>query len=133
MYDAAWRPRDWHRHRHHGLPRRARDGPCTRRVHVVSSGVRSGSRPQGALSRDGGRSWTDLGIASPGRARLLADNDRVRFVPARGWSGEVRLVYRAWDRTTIGGLALVAVLQNLFSRGDIVQSRLVLKTNSLCL
>ena len=59
------------------------------------------------FSRDGGRSWSDLVALSPPLARLLAPDDRVRFLPARGWAGTATLTYRLWDRSrgTAGGLA----------------------------
>jgi hypothetical protein len=51
-------------------------------------------------SRDGGRTWTDLGAVSFASARLLTGTDRLRFLPAHGWKGSASLTYRAWDQTT---------------------------------
>jgi hypothetical protein len=51
-------------------------------------------------SRDGGRTWIAVGAVSAGKALLLASSDRLRFMPARGWSGKADITYRAWDLTT---------------------------------
>lgn len=51
-------------------------------------------------SSDGGLTWSDLGAVPAGFARLLADTDRLRFVPAQGWRGIARVEYRAWDQTS---------------------------------
>jgi subtilisin family serine protease len=51
-------------------------------------------------SRDGGRTWSELKMLSPSRARLLAPTDRIRFLPGPGWNGQATLTYRAWDQST---------------------------------
>jgi hypothetical protein len=75
-------------------------------VQDPDAGARAGAAVLGAtgngrwqFSRDGGQTWADLGAPSFAAARLLADLDRVRFVPAAGWTGQARLTYRAWDMT----------------------------------
>jgi hypothetical protein len=52
-------------------------------------------------SLDGGKTWKALGPLSKSSARLLPAGNQtlVRFVPNPGFSGEVRLYYRAWDQT----------------------------------
>ncbi|MFO0844640.1 MAG: cadherin-like domain-containing protein [Gemmataceae bacterium] len=49
------------------------------------------------FSLDGGRSWQDFGDVFHGRARLLRDQDRVRFLPRRGAWGKVAISARPWD------------------------------------
>jgi hypothetical protein len=51
-------------------------------------------------SRDGGKTWGNLGVVSFARARLLIGSDRLRFLPAAGWTGSASITYRAWDQTT---------------------------------
>jgi hypothetical protein len=51
------------------------------------------------FSRDGGKSWQDLGWVESSQARLLSPADRVRFVPLKGFTGTATLSYRAWDMT----------------------------------
>jgi PKD repeat protein len=55
-------------------------------------------------STDGGRSWQTVSSASPsaGSALLLAETDRVRFVPDGGFVGEAggSITVRAWDQTS---------------------------------
>jgi hypothetical protein len=48
-----------------------------------------------------GAAWTDLGAVATGAALLLAPEDLVRFVPQPGFRGVVRLLYRAWDETSV--------------------------------
>jgi hypothetical protein len=48
-------------------------------------------------SPDGMGSWHELGEVRPGRALLLGPDDWLRFVPREGWSGTVKVSYRAWD------------------------------------
>jgi hypothetical protein len=67
-------------------------------------------------SRDGGRTWSELKRLLPARARLLADTDRVRFLPGPGWSGLATLTYRAWDQTS-GMPGSVVNLSQWFSVG----------------
>jgi hypothetical protein len=43
--------------------------------------------------------WKNIGNVSDTRARLLPARAYVRFVPNAGFTGEVRLLYRAWDQT----------------------------------
>jgi hypothetical protein len=43
--------------------------------------------------------WKNMGPASDSAARLLPGRAYVRFVPNPGFTGEVRLRYRAWDQT----------------------------------
>ena len=52
------------------------------------------------FSTNGGNSWTAFGTVSTTDARLLRDNDRVRFVPNAGFLGSAGLSYHAWDQTT---------------------------------
>src|SRR5262249_52371912 len=52
------------------------------------------------FSRDGGRSWVDVGTVSPAQALLLAGSYRLRFVPVANWRGVAELSYRAWDQTS---------------------------------
>jgi hypothetical protein len=74
-------------------------------IAVVSSHSGNGTWQ---FSHDLGKTWTNFPVTSPSSALLLSGRgteDRVRFVPNRGFSGEVRLGYYAWDRTqgAIGG------------------------------
>ena len=46
---------------------------------------------------DGAATWTDLGKVSGKLPRKLSALDRVRFVPATGFTGIAKLIYRAWD------------------------------------
>jgi len=52
-------------------------------------------------SLNNGDTWLQLGTPSTAAARLLpADaNTRVRFVPNANFNGQVKIVFRAWDRT----------------------------------
>jgi hypothetical protein len=43
--------------------------------------------------------WKNMGNVSDTNARLLPGRAYVRFVPNAGFTGEVRLRYRAWDQT----------------------------------
>ena len=51
-------------------------------------------------SLDGLRTWLELAPLRPGQARLLGPDDGLRFVPRPGWSGTVKVGYRAWDGST---------------------------------
>ena len=61
------------------------------------------SNGQWQFSTDAGINWIAIGTTSPKSATLLSaePNNRVRFVPAPGFSGTVMsgLTYRAWDRS----------------------------------
>jgi hypothetical protein len=48
-------------------------------------------------SLDERRTWLELTEAQHGRALLLRERDALRFAPRPGWSGTVKLTYRAWD------------------------------------
>ena len=52
-------------------------------------------------STDGGANWYAVGSVSNAQARVLSDtaNDRIRFVPAAGFSGNATISFRAWDRS----------------------------------
>src|SRR5207253_2765471 len=49
-----------------------------------------------------GTSWLDLAGASTSAARLLNNGagNRIRFVPAAGFSGSAGFTFRAWDGTS---------------------------------
>jgi ELWxxDGT repeat protein len=53
------------------------------------------------FSTNGGTTWQNLGTPSESSARLLAADSltKIRFVPNAGFTGQVTLRYRAWDRT----------------------------------
>lgn len=57
---------------------------------------------QWEYSLDGAATWRAFGSPTPGGARLLGPDDRVRFMPARGYSGTVAngLGFVAWDQTS---------------------------------
>jgi hypothetical protein len=57
------------------------------------------------VSRDGGTTWTALGVVSASNAALLPADSlaRVRFVPAANWNGNASFTFRAWDQS--GGTA----------------------------
>lgn len=48
-------------------------------------------------SLDDRRTWLELTEAQHGKALPLRAGDAIRFVPKPGWSGIVKLTYRAWD------------------------------------
>lgn len=50
-------------------------------------------------SIDDGVTWNDLTTASVSAARLLGENDLLKFVPRKGFLGTASLTYRAWDRS----------------------------------
>ena len=56
-------------------------------------------------STDGGSSWTDVSTATPTASLLLADSERVRFVPSAEFNGDADVTLRAWDQTSgsVGG------------------------------
>jgi hypothetical protein len=94
------------------LTRRMRDVDFGGPDRTILFGIAVVSAPGGngtwQFSRDSGKTRTNFPVTSPGNALLLSGrgtSDRVRFVPNRGFSGEVRLGYYAWDRTqgAIGG------------------------------
>jgi hypothetical protein len=63
-------------------------------------GVTTASNFRGTwqFSLDGGASWQALSVPSAS-ARLLPSTARIRFLPKTDFNGEVKLYYRAWDRT----------------------------------
>lgn len=50
-------------------------------------------------SLDNGSTWTAVGTVSYESALLLRANDKVRFVPSSGETGESTFTYVAWDQT----------------------------------
>src|SRR5213078_4182013 len=56
-------------------------------------------RGQWSYSLDGMRTWLDLGELRPSQVRLLGPDDGLRFVPRPGWSGTIKVSYRAWDQS----------------------------------
>jgi hypothetical protein len=50
---------------------------------------------------NGGTTWKSLGTPTAGTARLLPANDqtRIRYLPNANFNGDVKLTFRAWDRT----------------------------------
>ena len=62
------------------------------------------------FSVDGGTTWITMGAVSKTSARLLAESDRVRFVPNKGFVGNATLKYHAWDQTkgSAGGVGNLA-------------------------
>ncbi|HEY5314631.1 MAG TPA: autotransporter-associated beta strand repeat-containing protein, partial [Pirellulales bacterium] len=68
-------------------------------------------------STNGGATWTAFPAVSNTNSLLLATNDRIRYVPAPGFSGTVAdaLSFRAWDQTegAVGG-----TFDTLVSGGD---------------
>lgn len=52
------------------------------------------------FSTDSGATWNALGSPSDNSARLLGSNDRVRFLPAANFAGNMGFVFRAWDEKT---------------------------------
>jgi Bacterial Ig-like domain/FG-GAP-like repeat/Bacterial Ig domain len=49
-------------------------------------------------SINGGKSWRSLNAATAASARLLRDNDKVRFVPTANFHGRATIFYHAWDQ-----------------------------------
>ncbi|MCA9091868.1 MAG: VCBS repeat-containing protein [Planctomycetaceae bacterium] len=62
-------------------------------------------------SLDGGTSWSNLTATSSANALLLASDSltRIRFSPGAGFSGEAKISYVAWDRTSGSNGATVNV------------------------
>jgi subtilisin-like proprotein convertase family protein len=52
------------------------------------------------FSLDGGATWQPFGTVSPAAARLIRDQDFVRFVPTGTFVGSPVLTYHAWDQST---------------------------------
>src|SRR5262249_2295766 len=46
-----------------------------------------------------GTTWQSVGAVSDSSALLLRSADKLRFVPAKDWSGQATVSYRAWDQT----------------------------------
>ena len=42
----------------------------------------------------------DVGPVGAGSALLLADANKLRFVPDAGFTGQATIQFKAWDRTT---------------------------------
>jgi len=66
-------------------------------IAVVATAGNAWGRWQYSL--DAGRSWSDVGAASPSQALLLRAQDRLRFLPGRDGNGTATVLYQAWDRT----------------------------------
>jgi hypothetical protein len=49
-------------------------------------------------SVNNGATWLDVGDVSNSSV-LLRNTDRVRFIPAPGWTGTASLTFAAWDQT----------------------------------
>ena len=60
-------------------------------------------------SLDGGATWVAFDVVSMAEARLLDEGNWIRFVPEADFSGEVKLTFYAWDKTTgdVGGVAAI--------------------------
>ncbi len=58
-----------------------------------------------------GKTWKPVGAVSEASALLLRDTDRLRYLPAKNFTGAVGVTFRAWDQTrgTVGGRAGLAV------------------------
>ena len=54
-------------------------------------------------STDGGASWFDVGPVSNSLARVLGVgvNDRIRFVPSPGFTGNATIAFLAWDQSDL--------------------------------
>lgn len=91
----------------HGLATDADLDECG--IAVTSTANANG---QWEFSLDGGTTWRAFGSPTSGIARLLGPGDRVRFMPARNYSGTVAngLGFAAWDRSSgaRGNLASIA-------------------------
>jgi hypothetical protein len=76
-------------------------------VGIAVSAVSGTKNGQWQYSTDGGTTWLSLATASATQARLLAANDRIRFVPNAGFLGTVSLTAYGWDGSTgtAGGTA----------------------------
>ena len=48
----------------------------------------------------GGGVFLDVGPVGTGSALLLADANKLRFVPDAGFTGRATIQFKAWDRTT---------------------------------
>ncbi len=58
------------------------------------------SNGQWQFSEDKGQTWLNLGQVSESAARLLQDDDFVRFVSNSNHTGTATLTYHAWDQTS---------------------------------
>jgi hypothetical protein len=78
-------------------------------VGIAVSAVSGTKNGQWQCSTDGGTTWQSLATVSASQARLLAANDRIRFVPGGKFLGTVALTAYAWDGSTgsAGGTARV--------------------------
>jgi hypothetical protein len=77
-------------------------------IAIISAGL------GGTWQVDTGSGWEDLGIVSAKAPRRLRGTDRIRFVPAAGFVGVVKLKYKAWDASSAdpnGSLALSAAIE----------------------
>lgn len=68
--------------------------PDSRSMGIAAVGSAGLGRWQ--FSQDG-INWTNLGLLSPRKSRLLGPNDMLRFVPFNSWQGSPTLTFRAWD------------------------------------
>ena len=51
------------------------------------------------FSLNSGSTWTGMGTPSNTASLLLPDSARLRFLPSANFNGQVKLWFRAWDRT----------------------------------
>jgi hypothetical protein len=58
---------------------------------IAVSGATAGTQGLWQFSTDGGTTWTKFPAVSPAAALLLSGGDWIRFVPAKGFAGTVRL------------------------------------------
>lgn len=60
------------------------------------------ARGQWEFRLDGSATWEDFGLISPGNALMLAENDRLRFVPVQDYNGIIAdaFTFAAWDRSS---------------------------------
>jgi hypothetical protein len=75
------------------------DGPSALKGIAI---VAANGQGRWQFTLDGGNTWVNMSGASETAARLLPANGqlaRVRFVPNANFNGDVKLFYRAWDRT----------------------------------
>lgn len=78
---------------------------------VAVVGVTGAASGAWQYSTTNGKSWKPFGVVSDAHALLLREADKIRFLPAANFTGDVSVTYRAWDQTrgSVGQYANLAL------------------------